>query len=656
MNLGKILQKKYIFILFILFCTFFISGATYSTTPDTDPESTFTPKPYFDPINAAPIKAGVQISGGFKYQPALNTHLSYGNQITLHVQSVRSLLSIIMNPAESLTYTWVKYDGATWKKIPDVHGPDLIINANDSDKLQDIHSPGTNWYQVKAHYHTRVIPENFNSKIAAVHFLKTPIKATDLSITVDSNYLYNKKSDFDNSSLTPTATLTPSAATGTIKWEISDPTLATINPNTGEITANSNQKDGSFFIKATVTNNDGSQISKTLLMNVGGGLFDQKVRAGEDATFNIQGFNASNRSDSDLLVTWYKVDHILKKTTQVSQGFNQFSYTIKNTSEKDNDDHYFAEIVMFPNDKIKRKKITTSTGLLTVLPSIDSLITLTNTISNTSITDKTDNDNSSLNDITNNDPIKYKMTLKNDDNQDLDSTTLHLYTYLNTKISQITINDKKIPETHWKIVPSEKNLNQLVQINVGALPANSKLNVVIDTITPKITEQRKFASTPYFVAADPQDNHWQAIGSELILNYITDKLAIHVNDIVFDPIVNFQGAMIKHRTDASNAPNDIVYIDDQRKKKHPLKIMLQQDGHLTNENKLVLDASLMLHKPDSAPVPITSPQEVTNSVQDEPLKSVAWKRDEGLLLHVKGGYMPAGQYHTTLTWCIKDAP
>lgn len=654
MNSGKSLQKKYIFILLIFFCTFFISGATYAATPDTSPESTFTPKPGYKPIDPDPIRIGAWVTGGFKQQPVSSHYMTLGDSYTLHAQSVRSFASVLVHPNEKLTYSWIKTsDGINWEDIPNSNTPDLKINSAPNGKFPDIGSSGTVWYQAKASYLTFVFPEDFRSKISAIHVLENSIKATDIDISLESNYIYNIESDFDNNSITAIATPTPQNATGLPLWSISDSSLATIDPETGMITANKNHKDGSFFIKATIKNTDGSEVSKTALMNVGGGLFDKKVRSGDKATFNIQGFNSSNKGSNDLLVTWYQIDHTSGTPKMVKKEKNAFSYTTKATTEKDDGNQYYAKITMSYDGK--EKTITTSKGLLTVLPSEDSNVVLTNSIQNVSGKDPEDTDTLVKN-IINNDMISYDMLLNNNGQQDLHDTNLFLYLFTGTTIKSIKIDDTDIPKDRYSFEDTKNPLNDLLKLNVGDLSKGQKHHVVITTTTNDITEQRHFASRPYFIGTDSNDNHYQSIGERLELMYIINKITPHFNNISFDPIVNFQSTAIKYRTNPTNAPNDIVYIDDQRKKKHPLKIMLKQGSDLHNDQGTVLNAKLMLHKSASAPVSIVNKQKVSESILDEPLKSVAWNRNEGLLLHINGGYVPAGIYHTNLIWSIEDAP
>lgn len=590
-------------------------------------------KPSKRPISMG-MGIGIWLSGGFNINPKPDTS---GNELSIVTNSVRSTASFTENPFEPLTHTWYqrKEDDPSWSQVPNSNSSSLKVKTNQL---------GTTYYQLHDHYRVIFTSENYYSNVAAVHVTSRDVPAKSLTVNVDTNYIYNSTNTFNNDTAFANATPDPQNSTEEVTWSVSDPSLATIDSN-GKITAVPG-KEGSFFVKGTIINKDGTEASDTKLMNVGGGLFDQKVRAGQRVTFSIQGFDNATRDNdyNNIKVQWYKKSKDDKQTTALSTPTNPFEYTTDITSSKDDGEKYYAII------KLKNKELRTSYGLLTVLPALDSKVVLTDKQKNTSFKNETDTDNY-LNNVVNGDIIEYTMNLNNNSNHNLLNTHLKTYLSLGTEINSITIDGKLT--TDYESISNTNNSNKLIDIDVNELKMGAHHQVVINTLTRGIKKEMEFASTPSFTGTDSENNSYQGIGSKLHLKYITNQIIPHIKDIQFESIYSFENKGLKYRTSDTNSPNNVISIDDERRKKNPVKFYLNQPKPFLKDGKIPLAATLDFCR-NGIIYPLTNKFLIADSNEDQTFQSINWNKDEGLLLQLNGTNSTAGKYQTTLSWNIED--
>lgn len=627
-------------LIFSILCI--VGSQTEITLADTDvetnPGTIFFRKPYVPAL-------GVWISGGFRVNLKPDYYVKVGEPLQLEAQSVRARLSIIVHPLEPLEHSWFeKKPHLNWQQVQ---------GADNSFLDVDTSTIGTTYYQAHNLYSGIFTDDSFYSKVAAVHVIPNDVPAKSVKIDVDNDYIYNITDVFDKTSAYASAELIPDNATEKAIWSISDTNLAKIDQS-GKITAVPG-KEGSFFIKATVTNKDGSVVTDTKIMNVGGGMYDEKARAGESATFKIQGFDDALRDDSDhLTVEWHKREPNGKDSKLATQS-NPFTYVTDPVSEKDNDTEYYAII------KLHKKSLKTSTGKLTVLPALDPNVVLNGEIKNSPSADKKDT-SSNLFNIVNGDTIEYKMHLNNNGHRNLHDNKLSFYLSLGTEITSIIVGDKMLNTQDYKITSHIDNSNQLLEIPVGDLKIGDKKDVQIKALTRGINNEFVFRSVPSFTGSDSDGHLYQSIGNPLELHYISNKITPHFKDIQFESIYSFEKDVLKYRTPETNYPNDIVYFDDERRNKTPLKVFLQQPKPLLNKPKgkttyIPFAGFLKFYEPKTLLYKaIDKKIEVAHSLQDQALKPIRWNKNEGLLLYVNGVNLTGGRYSTQLNWVIQDAP
>lgn len=590
-----------------------------------------------------PVKHfGLWTTGGFNIEPGSDYYVTLGDYVQITTSSVRPSLSVHFEPP---SHTWYM----SFENQP----PEIISEAKDATLKFPPKQTGTYRFQIFDKYTGFISSEKYYSEIATVHVLPKEIKVTGISdINVDTDYLYSTNNNFGKNEAFASAHLVPSDSTVPVNWSISPDDLATIDDN-GKVTAKTG-KEGSFFITATAINSDGSTVTKTKLMNVGGGLYDQKARAGTTATFTIQGFDQQeDRDDENVKVSWFKREGG-KIVGLRNYNSNQFKYTTETLSEKNNGEKYFAVI------EFKNKTLTTSDGLLTVLPRLDPDVKVTSSITNLSF-NSDDNGTQTLNKVTNGDEIQYEIDLDNNGNIDFSNSYFFIYLNLTSQISKITVDDKEIKD--FGLTLNAVNNFQKVKIQLNKFDPNTTKKIKINTITQGIIDHQNFSSKPFFIGVDSSDNSYQTLGDELRLNYISNGIILYPQNINFEPLEFFDTNTIKYRTAETNSPNEVATIIDQRRDKNATTLSLKQETPFMKylpetqslDQNTQLPANLYFYKSDQAPQPLNNETNIYTTFKGQPVKSLSWNKNEGILLHVKNANVPAGTYTSKLDWCFTQS-
>lgn len=626
------------------------------------------------PSTPAPIWAIIWMNSGFSKPlkeviSATIDNTNYSNNIIPISNSfIKSSLTL---PSASGNYTWYKkIDDGAWKVSDSGYVSALSVNSNRKFNtslnlldFKNLHSKKIITVKYQLAYILGVFSKDrYYSRIITVHILPTNVNAKSITIETDNDYLYNNKNNDLGTNVTyARATTDPEFATAQPEWSVSDESKATIDSN-GEITAkptgssaNDSNQISSFFVYAKIKNADGTIVTASKLMNVGGGLYDQKARAGERATFVLQGFDNSTRDSFKTDVKWYKKKGKNgKPSSPLPKQDDPFRYTTEPLTKDDDGDYYYATIKMTYGNN-DTQSLTTNDALLTVNPALNPNVKLTNQVEN--VSSKSDQDTPLiLNDIVNNDLIDYKFQLNNDGERDLNNTTLSTYLSLGTEIVGVNVDGTDLTDSQYSTTAHINNRNQLLQINIGSLKINDKRNIIVHTLTHDIDRNFAFAATPFFIGTDDDQNDYQSIGSKFKLNYLNNELIPHIKTINFEPIYPFDVNADKYRLNSTNSPNEIITFEDHRKKKNPLKVYLNEPDNLidTHNNSL---AAIFKFKNDTSPYPqpIKDKVLVAQSAQDQTLQPIRWDKDKGLLLHVTKSNIIAGEYHTKLSWSIQDS-
>ncbi len=316
--------------------------------------SAFTPTP-------EPVKfLNIWNTNGYGLQPTPVTYKLVGNQMTLNTDAGRSIWSVMGGVFDAPHYRWYKsVDGIAWSAVSESdngHRKNLPIQMS---------QVGRTWYQLDTQYWNYltgwVAKTHIYSNVAEVNAVNEPTDATGVTVTADTNYLFNNDQDQVNTTYAH-ATVDPISSTGNITWSVDNTDLATVN-DTGKVTANNNGLSGVVTVTATFHNMNTSFVVGSTYIRVGGGLENQTVNAGQAATFELQGDNsdlANLINQGKVKVEWYKKAPGKTKAEYLGKGTNT-SYMTAGTAVSDNGTQYQAKITIKEGSSSKMFKTNWAT-------------------------------------------------------------------------------------------------------------------------------------------------------------------------------------------------------------------------------------------------------------------------------------------------------
>jgi len=602
--------------------------------------------PKFKP-NAPPRKfLGIWMTNGYGLQPAADSYTSVDVPITIRAKAGRSIWSVLFGALDSPHFRWWKTtDGMLWTKVAEA---DNGYKRNFTITPTEV---GTTWYQLDTQYYViSALQTNIYSQVAAVHTLPDPIVANDLNVTVDDDYLYNTSDNFSNTTYAH-ATPEPAYATGEVTWDISDTSLATIDED-GEITANSKGLVGEVLALATWTNAiDGSKIYGSVPVEIGNGIDDQTVKSGETATFFLRGNTGGDGEDDDagtLTIEWFK------NGKSVSKGADNVSYTTDPTTMAD-DQSDIQAVLSFKKGILPATKKKTNFAKLTVLPLDDPDIIITNQITNETYVHDKNTDNHLLN-ATNGDSITYRDILNNQSTEgSLMNANYVIPLKSGTKVNSVKIDGTVIDADNYEIISNSDTQTDDLVIKIGDIAAQATKNLEVNTTVTNITGADYINFTPYVYGDNHTGTTYQQFGTKETIDYISNVIHSNVQNIDFGTITPYSKNTLLHRPNASNNPNNIVNIDDQRRSKDPMTVFVSQEVDFVNDNGDILPADLRYYKNDNYQSIYGNKTPIATSLDGSNLSSIAWEKAEGILLHINDNLMPVGKYSTTLTWYFENS-
>jgi hypothetical protein len=210
--------------------------------------------PYFvEPTPDPKTAAGIIMTTGHTLQPNSDNNIKLGKSVTLTTDAKRGFLAALKNPAQFAHYQWYKLEAGDPYWTP--------VDAKDGGNNQNLtvtpKSVGTTYYQQKVQWYL-IFASKYDtmsySKVATVTCQPRSIPATSVTVTTDKSYLYNNLNDTENRPIADTAyahlqTEPQNATREKITWSIDRPDLASIDPDTGLISANTNNKSGSSLLQ-----------------------------------------------------------------------------------------------------------------------------------------------------------------------------------------------------------------------------------------------------------------------------------------------------------------------------------------------------------------------------------------------------------------------
>lgn len=291
-------------------------------------------------------------TNGYELQPEATTYTMIGNDLTLNTEAGRSIWSVMGGIFDAPHYRWYKSDdGIHWNAMSEDsngHRKNLPIQTSKEERT---------WYQLDTQYWNYLTgwaaKTHIYSNVAEVNAVTTPTNATGVSVSSDSDYVYNTDDETLNTTYAH-AVVDPISSTGKVSWSVDNTKLATVNSN-GKITANNKGLSGVVKVDATFSNMDTSFVVGTIYVRIGGGLDDQTVIANQPATFTLQGNTDGMEgliNKGQVSIEWYKKAPGETKSEYLGKS-NSISYTTTDTSISDNGSQYQAKITLKEGSKSK---------------------------------------------------------------------------------------------------------------------------------------------------------------------------------------------------------------------------------------------------------------------------------------------------------------
>ena len=166
-----------------------------------------------------------------------------------------------------------------------------------------------------------------------------------------------------------------------------------------------------------------------------------------------------------------------------------------------------------------------------------------------------------------------------------------------------------------------------------------------------IDQQEQFQFTPWIFGFDSDGNNFKNDGPTATINYTMNNIVPEIQDIDYGMITPFAtGQIIKRDVD------EIVKVDDQRRVKNPMKVYLNQNAALNNQDGNALSASLRYyHDCDNYSSIYNNPTLIYTTTEGQMLDLISWESNLGLLLSIDDLNLIPGRYQTTLNWSFEDS-
>ncbi|WP_125590225.1 hypothetical protein [Companilactobacillus jidongensis] len=609
-------------------------------------------KPKSEPTEDVRKFLGMWLNRGYTVQPPDTTFTVVGHTVKLKTHSGRSTLGASLTPFASPKYQWYKStdEGETWVEVPkneDGNKSNLNVTSNQSGAIY--YQQNVTWYQAGGWGLS--IAEVW-SQVAAVYVNDKDKNAEKIRVSVDDDYLYNNPSEIAMNSTVARAEVLPEDYTEDIVWTVDNNQLAYIDKDTGEIQANNRGVSGVVKVTGTIKNADNTIVSDSTFVQIGGGLEDKEVKSGDSTSFEMLGhIGKLDNIDNDYTVKWYRQPVGTHKRELVESNKKDLSYLVNEPRVKNDNDLYWVEISL----KLGRDsyEYISNKAKLKVLPADKPEITLNNSVINE--TYNNDNTEDVLNDVANGAIVSYRDEIVvGTESGNLKNGTYVLPIYGGTEIDSVKINDKEIDQDRYTVVDYFGGISTVLVIDKINRIAGEKFEIKVRTRIDGIFTNEQMISQP-FIYSGEEDNAFRFEGTKKTLNYVTNVLQKDVRDISYGSINTYAKDEIISRTDDTNQPNNVVSVDDQRRVKEPIKVFVNQEKEFVNEQGDVLPGCLRLYDNGKFVELVDQRVKVTETKKDEPLGSIGWNKNNGLLLHIHDAAVAPGQYGTTLNWTFENS-
>lgn len=663
-----ILSHKLIKIIFLgLFVLITFNGISSTVRADDSIQDT----PHYREPSSPGYSLGPWVTvSGFKLQPKSEYFTKVNQSVTIKTTLNKNWLSSSFDWAkfQGASYKWYELDpGGQWHEITTRSHGVLGTGFWSTDKSHN--SPeytfksnrtGVYYFQVFA----QVLPAMayFNpplySTVAKVTVQKNNVATQRItSVFTDASYMLVNK-DFQNQTMFAHAKVFPDNATDTdnIIWSTNTPDLISIDPHSGEIHVNKNQKIGNASVTASIGHIDSKTTGVSVLKMLTIKNDITSFNSHDTAYFYLNGPFENNNEDK---IIWHR---IINNKDTIFLEENGSSLTINDLNPTYNNAQIYAEVQSVDPSKkssqhtVKSNKITinvdsTSPSFETQHQIIDK--PFVDDSSNSSNPSNSSNDEAD--DVIVGDKLTHIITISNtsESNKNLVTNGSLIFKFCPNELintNDITIQGKPVDPKNIQIK------NNMISINNIDTNLSEKTEISISSTVNNI-DSKRFTYEPEFTSHLTDNTIFPVNIEPTYATFTTDSI-----DIVEAPHIKFGKLIVAQkalRNRVSPKDNDnVLIVDDNRRHKSPVSLWLHFSDGFKNE-KLEPIKNLNLHYFDDDQQELGKYNKVVNietSPLGQPLHSITWPIDEGLKLSIDNTNIPDGTYKASILWEIRDVP
>ncbi|MQS89093.1 hypothetical protein [Companilactobacillus mishanensis] len=598
-------------------------------------------KPSRDPIKFLSI----WITSGYDLQPD-SKYAFVGQTKTLYTDSALSANERFWHSQARPKYSWYKTEdnGKTWN---------TVVENNASKRNLEVtpDKAGTVYYQQKVTWFGLFFYKHEEwSRVASITTMSNPVPAKSLEVTADDNYLFNNQQDEDKTFVH--AKTNPINATGKISWKIdnSEMNLASVDKETGIVTANNKNENGTVKVIGTIQNNDGSSVSNYVKIRIGGGLDDQTATIGQTATFSVLG----HKVDPDK-VSWkrFYIDSNGEEKSEdvTTNNKRSLKYTTPKLSEDNLNDKYQATVY------VDDEPFVTNKAKLILTPFVDEKpkFSISNTIANSTFDDHNP-ENTILNKVAEGDRIDLKGTLSEDNSDsELASGSLKLEIPASAELKDIKIGNQVIND-YSVIVDTQNSGNQVITIPNLYFISGQPIDYDVSFFAGKYSID-KFKTNSEVIGYDSQHKELadKFSGNSIEMNFSKNAMSAVPSDIDFGTVQSIQSTEKPIEGKVDNDKSEILTVNDERRVKDKIKINLTQLCPFQCDST-DLPAELRYYSEDGSFSTLGQSEAVIEESQEgSPLNSITCCKDRGLKLIFHKNNLVSGKYKTKLCWSFSDS-
>lgn len=494
--------------------------------------------------------------------------------------------------------------------------------------------------------------KKYYSDIISIHINKESENLSGILTSLNDSYL-NSFNGYP-SSTTAVGTIYPAGADAVIKWSCDKPEIATIDSDTGIITANNKGKSGIVTITGTpvVGNKEYSDFSETQQLSVGLGLDDQETEEFGSATFQIQGGWIKQAHQ----IKWFKTYLNLRspsknKTIELTNEHKEY-LTLNNVNKSEDKKYvvYHAEFkVNFLNDfgKTVTKTFKTNNAGINVNPSNKPRIKLKFNLINMTLKNLGINvlPKLHLRRVAPNDTIVMQGIVTDDNvNSFLKNGRLEFNVPINSKKLKVWV-DGVLVNSNFDAEESTVSIDDL------NFSKNKSFHIKVQYTINKFNNA-EFKTTPKFRILDnAPDNinpESEVLGEPLEMDFVDDTLMPIGSNIHFT--VNHASVDKSSAYGQIDDPNDeVLKIVDRRRDKFKAQVYV----HLDNDTDSKTQPSFYYCPDHASPILLSSKWlKIYETQPNQSLKSIVWKKK--IKVVIPKNYQATNNLQVPIRWEIRQ--